>query len=113
MWIFDIDLLAVAGSVVNRLGIGISGEHLQTAGTVAKAQLERVVVGNTIGDEIALTAELLSVRSAGAVDDSSPDRIIHAIFAVRPASGCAGRHFADLADAQANRGSAGVGLQRG
>ena len=79
---------------------------------MAGAEFERVVVGMADGRLQRIAAEVRSQRPACSVHLSAGDGIVDRVFAAGSAGERSGLHFAGLAQAQAQRGIAGIGLDQ-
>ena len=63
----EVNLFPVSGTVVERLCVRIAGEKFDIFDVLAQAQLQRVVAGVSIGNEVAVAAEARSKGSTGTV----------------------------------------------
>src|ERR1700756_3380612 len=78
----QVDLLAVAGSIIQRLREGVARQVTEMGYALTHTRLERVVIGVAGGDEVALAGEVLSEGPARAVDGSSGGGGVHAVLPI-------------------------------
>src|SRR3984957_19020227 len=105
-----IDFFADVGGLIHGFAEGIAGKHLQAAAGVAEAEFEGVVIGVADGGLIGIAAEVGAERSAGSVDGLAGSRGEDVALAEGAAGGGAGGNLAGLAQAEAERGIAGIGF---
>src|SRR5579859_6554816 len=78
----QIDLLAVAGSIIQGLGVSVAGQVREMRYALTHTGLEGVVIGVAGGDEVAFAGEVLSEGPARAVDGSSGGGGVHAVLPI-------------------------------
>src|SRR5258708_19290998 len=108
-WVQKIDLFSISRAVVQRFGVGVSGQKFQTGETLSPTQLQRIVARFSAGNEIAIAAEVLAERSAGA-NLAASHGMECSCFTVGSADPAI-RNLLGLADAEADGRIAGVRLE--